>query len=91
MRITDYFLVIPDIPLMIMIAALWGRSLTNIVIIIGIIYWTTTARLIRAQMKSVRERAYVKRAQALGAGQPAHHLEARPPAGDAAARSPTPC
>jgi peptide/nickel transport system permease protein len=68
MRFTDYMLVIPDIPLMIIVAALFGRSLTNIVLIIGIIYWTSTARLIRAQVKSVRERVYVKRAQALGAG-----------------------
>jgi peptide/nickel transport system permease protein len=68
MRITDYVLVIPDIPLMIIVAALFGRSLTNIILIIGLIYWTSTARLIRAQVKSVRERVYVKRAQSLGAG-----------------------
>lgn len=68
MRITDYTLVIPDIPLMIIVAALFGRSLTNIILIIGLIYWTSTARLIRAQTKSVRERAYVMRARALGAG-----------------------
>src|SRR5207302_6751846 len=68
MRITDYFLVIPDVPLMIVVAAIWGPSLFHIVIVIGILLWTGTARVLRAQVKSVRERVYVKRARSLGAG-----------------------
>jgi peptide/nickel transport system permease protein len=69
MRTTDYFLVIPDIPLMIVAAAVFGQSLRNIIVIIGLIYWTTTARVIRAQTASLRERVYVKRARALGASE----------------------
>jgi peptide/nickel transport system permease protein len=68
MRVTDYFLVIPDVPFMIVVAALWGPSLTHIILVIGLLLWTTTARVIRSQVKSVRERVYVKRARSVGAG-----------------------
>jgi peptide/nickel transport system permease protein len=68
MRITDYFVAIPDVPLMIVVAAVWGPSLSHIIIVIGVLLWASTARIIRAQVKSVRERVYVKRARSLGAG-----------------------
>jgi len=68
MRVADYFLVIPDVPLIVVAAALFGRSLRNIVIIIALIYWASTARMVRAQTRSVRERLYVRRARAMGAG-----------------------
>ena len=67
-RIIDWFLVIPFLPLAIVLAAVLGRSLTNIIIVIGVTSWAGTARIIRAQTLSVRERPYVERARALGAG-----------------------
>jgi peptide/nickel transport system permease protein len=67
MRFTDFFLVIPEVPLMMIIAAVWGQGIDKMVLVIGLILWTWTARVIRAQTKSVRERVYVKRARSLGA------------------------
>jgi peptide/nickel transport system permease protein len=68
MRITDYFLVIPDLVLMIVVAAVWGPSLTHTILVIGLLLWTGTARVVRSQVKTLRERAYVRRARAVGAG-----------------------
>ncbi|MFI6904496.1 ABC transporter permease [Nonomuraea sp. NPDC050394] len=68
MRLTDYMLVIPDIPLLLIVAAVWGRSMTGVVAIIGLLSWPRLARVVRAEALSVRERAYVKRALTIGAG-----------------------
>ena len=68
MRITEFFLVIPFIPFAVVLASVLHRSLTNIVIVIGITTWPGTARLIRAQVLSVKTRLYVDRSRALGAG-----------------------
>jgi peptide/nickel transport system permease protein len=66
--LANYVYAIPDIPLIIVVAAIWGRSLTNIILIIGVIYWASVARLVRSEVKSLRERVYVKRVRSLGAG-----------------------
>lgn len=68
MRITDILLVIPDLPLMIVLIALLGRGLDILILVIGILGWTGTARVVRAQTLSVRERKFVQRARAIGAG-----------------------
>jgi peptide/nickel transport system permease protein len=66
--LANYVYAIPDIPLILVVAAIWGRSLTNIILIIGVIYWAGVARLVRAEVKSLRERVFVKRVRSLGAG-----------------------
>ena len=67
MRFTDFVLVIPDLALQIVIVAILGPSLLNIILVIGGLGWTGAARLIRSQTLSVRERMFVLRARAIGA------------------------
>ena len=67
-RVTDWFLVIPYLPLAIVLATVLGRSLINIIIVIGVTSWPGTARRIRAQTLSVSARPYLERSRALGAG-----------------------
>jgi peptide/nickel transport system permease protein len=68
MRITDYLLVIPDLAFAMVIADVWGPSLAHVILVIGILEWAATARIIRAQVMSVKERVYIKRARSIGAG-----------------------
>jgi peptide/nickel transport system permease protein len=68
MRITDWFLVIPWLALAITLAAIFGQSLFVIVMVIGLTSWAATARLVRSQALSVKERPFVERARGLGAG-----------------------
>jgi peptide/nickel transport system permease protein len=68
MRVTDWFLVIPFLPLAIVLATVLGPSLANIAFVIGITSWPGTARIVRAQALAVTSRPYIERARALGAG-----------------------
>src|SRR5918992_2398611 len=67
MRLTGWFLVIPFLPLAIALAAILGPSIRNIIVVIGITSWPSTARLIHAQVLTLKEREYVDRSRALGA------------------------
>ncbi len=68
MRLTDIMLVIPDLPLTVVIVAITRPRLLNIILVIGLLGWTTTARLVRAQTLTLKERKYVLRARSVGAG-----------------------
>jgi peptide/nickel transport system permease protein len=68
MRVTDYLLVIPDLAFALVIAEVWGPSVLHVIFVIAILEWAATARIIRAQVKTLKERVYVKRARSIGAG-----------------------
>ncbi len=67
MGITDFFLVVPALPLMIALAAIFGQNLVIVILVIGLLSWPRTARIVRSQTLSLRNRQYVARARSLGA------------------------
>jgi len=66
MRVSEWFLVIPFLPLAIVLASILGRSIWNIIFVIGVTSWPSTARLVRAQVLTVKQRLFVDRARSLG-------------------------
>lgn len=68
MRITDVVFGIPFLPFSVVLVALLHPSLSNIILTISCLLWRTTARVIRAQVLSLRERPFVKAARVAGAG-----------------------
>lgn len=68
MRVTDFFLVIPAVVLAIVVAAVLGPSLLNVVLIIGLLSWPPTARVVRSQTLVLKTLPFVEASKASGAG-----------------------
>ena len=67
-RLIDTLMAFPILALLLTLSALLGPSLRNVIIIVGVTFWASYARVIRAEVLSLRERDYVLAARASGAG-----------------------
>jgi peptide/nickel transport system permease protein len=67
MRVVDFLLVIPRLPLLMVLAAFLGPSVDTIIIVIAVLGWTGTSRLIRSQVLAEKNKSYVEAARAIGA------------------------
>lgn len=68
MRVADFFQVVPRFLLALVILTFFPPSLTDVVLVIGLLSWPLTARLVRAEFLTLRERLFVEAAKALGVG-----------------------
>ena len=77
MRATDVAYSFPDLLMMILLVSIFGVSTIMLILAIGLVSWTTIARLVRGQVLSLQEEDYVLAARALGASNwriARHHL-----------------
>ena len=66
MRLTEFVQVLPRFFLAILVMAFFGGSIVTLVLLLGLTFWTGTARLLRAQVLSLRAREFVVAARAVG-------------------------
>lgn len=69
MRLTELVQVVPRFFLVLIVAALFGPSLTTVALLLGLTFWPGTARLLRAQVLSLRNRDFILAARAIGVPQ----------------------
>jgi len=65
-RVTDIFLVIPVLPLMIIMAAVLGARLSNVILVVGLLGWPSTSRIVRSQTLTIKERPFIENARTIG-------------------------
>lgn len=65
-EIINVFLMMPTFFLILIIVALFGSSMFNVMVVIGITTWTGNARLMRAQALSLKQRTFVKSLETIG-------------------------
>ncbi|HHY96170.1 MAG TPA: ABC transporter permease [Firmicutes bacterium] len=66
MRFTDFMLSLPSLPLLLVVSKLFGGGLVNVILILCAFSWMPLARVVRAQMLSLKEREFAEAARALG-------------------------
>lgn len=66
MRFTELFIVIPRFFLALLVVAIFGRSIVNIVIVLALLSWPPVARVVRAQYLTLKEREFVLAARVIG-------------------------
>ncbi len=66
-RINEIVMGIPTLPILVVVATLWGRSIWFVIFIMTLLYWRGIAKTIRARGLQIRENTYVEAGEALGA------------------------
>lgn len=70
MRLVDGMMSLPRLPLLILLVTFLGSGLPQTILVISLLFWPTMARVVRAQVQSLRTRGYVRIARLFGATHP---------------------
>lgn len=67
MRASDVLLVLPGLPLLVVLVAVLGATIENLILLLGLLGWMGFARMVRSQVLTIKERPFVEAAKAIGA------------------------
>jgi peptide/nickel transport system permease protein len=68
MRVVDILLVLPDLPVLIVLAAFFGPGVGTLIMVLSAFSWVFTARIVRSRVLSLKQRQYIQAAESNGAG-----------------------